>query len=246
MPPSLFARRGRSSGCECRGMIRSRASGSLAFPGDSTSFAACAFGVGSWPVVVQCRSAARRRLAYSAVGDASRVARPVAKRLPQGCFKELPSVDVITGVHSRKTEALLRRSAAKHSMRSAFVGSHHPDGLLHRRLAGLLHPAADPGVHRVSAHCQTCPSWLPRFPTDASPSRAFPSRAAVPRVAAWPCPLAVADVRGRRRLRGLLPLGSPLRDPTVADRFTPEALLGFPHLEHALACRPTEVGGLPR
>jgi hypothetical protein len=35
------------------------------------------------------------------------------------------------------------------------VVSHHLDGLLLLDLAGLLHPAADPGVHRVSARRET-------------------------------------------------------------------------------------------
>lgn len=41
------------------------------------------------------------------------------------------------------------------------------------RPAGLLHPAADPGVHRVSAH-RRLPTGLVRFPSDASPFRASP------------------------------------------------------------------------
>jgi hypothetical protein len=36
--------------------------------------------------------------------------------------------------------------------RSALVVSHHLDGLLRSELAGLLHPAIDPGVRRVSDH----------------------------------------------------------------------------------------------
>jgi hypothetical protein len=40
--------------------------------------------------------------------------------------------------------------------RSALVVSHHLDGFLLLDLAGLLHPAADHGVHRVSARRETC------------------------------------------------------------------------------------------
>jgi hypothetical protein len=39
--------------------------------------------------------------------------------------------------------------------RSALVVSHHLDGLLLLDPAGLLHPAADPGVHRVSTRRET-------------------------------------------------------------------------------------------
>ena len=67
----------------------------------------------------------------------------------------------------------LRRRAPQPSARSVLVVLHHLDGLLHRRLAGLLHPATDPGVHRVSA-LRRLPTGLSRFPSDATPSRAYP------------------------------------------------------------------------
>jgi len=41
--------------------------------------------------------------------------------------------------------------------RSALVVSHHLDGLLRNRLAGLLHPAADHGVRHVSHRSPTPP-----------------------------------------------------------------------------------------
>jgi hypothetical protein len=65
--------------------------------------------------------------------------------------------------------------------RSALVVSHHLDGFLHRWLVGLLHPTADPGVHRVSP-VRRAPlvARVDELPTDALPSRAFPTRAAVP------------------------------------------------------------------
>jgi hypothetical protein len=61
------------------------------------------------------------------------------------------------------------------------VVSHHLDGFLHRWLVGLLHPTADPGVHRVSP-VRRAPlvARVDELPTDALPSRAFPTRAAVP------------------------------------------------------------------
>jgi hypothetical protein len=247
MPPSLFARRGRTSDAKASGCCAHGLPGRAAFPGDLLHVCrVCSRGGGHGRWSCDVETFARRRLAYSAVEDASRVARLVAKRLPQGCFKDHPSVDVTTGVHSRKTEALLRRGAATRFAWSAFVGSHHLDGLLHRGLVGLLHPTADPGVHRVSALGPTCPSWLRGFPSGASPSRAFPSsssRSARRRVAMPPCRCVV---RGRRRLRGLHPLGSPLRERAVADLLPPEALLGFPHLKRSRARRPAEAVGSAR
>jgi hypothetical protein len=89
----------------------------------------------------------------------------------------------------------LRRQATQPRARSVPVVSHHPDGLLHRWLVGLLHPTTDPGVHRVSAGC--------RLPTGdaASPPMRYPpelihlqSRIPVTRDR---CPPAVADVRPR-------------------------------------------------
>ena len=46
--------------------------------------------------------------------------------------------------------ASLRRSGATRASCSVHVVSHHLDGFLHLRVAGLLHPAADHGVHDVS------------------------------------------------------------------------------------------------
>jgi hypothetical protein len=70
---------------------------------------------------------------------------------------------------SRVVPRSRRRRAPQPCARSVLVVSHHPDGLLHRRLVGLLHPTADPGVHRVSACC--------RLPTvdAASPPMRYPS-----------------------------------------------------------------------
>lgn len=63
--------------------------------------------------------------------------------------------------------ACLRVVAARRRPRSVLVVSHHPDGLLLRDRAGLLRPAADHGVHRVSACCEQvfprCVSALQSF-----------------------------------------------------------------------------------
>jgi len=50
--------------------------------------------------------------------------------------------------------------------RSVLVVSHHLDGFLRARLAGLLHPAADPGVRLVS-----CPAETAHSPRRYHPSK---------------------------------------------------------------------------
>jgi hypothetical protein len=56
--------------------------------------------------------------------------------------------------------------------RSVLAVSHRLDGLLHRKVAGLLHPAADPGIHRVS-----CPGRARIFPAmPYTPRRSPPVR----------------------------------------------------------------------
>jgi len=62
-----------------------------------------------------------------------------------------PFIDMAFGVHSRRAFRLcFGDEGATLATCSALVVSHHLDGLLLGRFAGLLHPAADPGVHRVS------------------------------------------------------------------------------------------------
>jgi hypothetical protein len=76
--------------------------------------------------------------------------------------------------------------------RSVYAVSHRPDGFLHPRIAGLLHPATDHGV------CQVSPPPR-RIPHSTAPSEAFPphrSRTMSP----WPPPscrfaIAGADFR---------------------------------------------------
>jgi hypothetical protein len=53
-------------------------------------------------------------------------------------------------VHSRKPRLPSVRPCQGPGSRSALVVSHHLDGLLHTEAAGLLHPADDSGVRRVS------------------------------------------------------------------------------------------------
>ncbi len=79
----------------------------------------------------------------------------------------------------------LRSDAATRPTPSVFVVSHHLDGFLHTRVAGLLHPAASPEVQRVWPACSLRPTregcFVPRpLPRDAGPFRAFPSLPAFP------------------------------------------------------------------
>ena len=62
-----------------------------------------------------------------------------------------PFIDMASGVHSRQAlQPRFGREGTTSSARSALVVLHHLGGFLLRNFAGLLHPAADPGVHRVS------------------------------------------------------------------------------------------------
>lgn len=91
-----------------------------------------------------------------------------------------------------------------------------------RWLVGLLHPTADHEVHRVAAS----PRWLRVrcFPSGASPSRAFPTRKAVPAspLAAALLPLSSASrvSRGRRDFRALLLASVRCRTPPLPVALT--------------------------
>jgi hypothetical protein len=69
--------------------------------------------------------------------------------------------------------------------RSAFVVSHHLDGLLHPGAVGLLHPTTGHEVRRVSdlqrQRTRKHPAPCTSFPRRGSPFEEFPSSAAVPR-----------------------------------------------------------------
>ena len=105
-----------------------------------------------------------------------------------------------------------------------------------RWFASLLHPATDHGVHRVSVPRR----WLRRhhFPSDATPSRAFPTHKAVPAsplaVSLLSLPSASRTSRGRRDFRALLLVSVRCPPPTVASWRGPVALLGFPLWSHMM------------
>lgn len=95
---------------------------------------------------------ARRHRAYSAFGDASHAARPASRAPSLGLSQG--SSPPSTSPSARGSRSLATASARcdQHRTRSVLAVSHRLDVLRHRQLAGLLQPAADPGVHRVSAH----------------------------------------------------------------------------------------------
>jgi len=71
-----------------------------------------------------------------------------------GFSKTIPPSTNVPGVHSsprsRKRVRLPRRRAATLYACSVLVVLHDCDGFLHLGAAGLLRPAADPGIHHVS------------------------------------------------------------------------------------------------
>lgn len=92
----------------------------------------------------------------------------------------------------------LRSDAATRPTPSVFVVSHHLDGLLHTWVAGLLHPAAGPEVHRVWPSRSSAPlesgAWSPgRFPAMQDPSERSPRWQPSPRHRGC-FPLVVASV----------------------------------------------------
>lgn len=144
--------------------------------------------------------------------------------------KDHPSIDIPAGVHSQHPWPLdpsrerggraprsLRHRAPQPFARSVLVVLHHRDGLLHQWLAGLLHPATDHGVHRVSA--RPCLPTSARFPTDAMPSRACPLTKPHPRHRR-PLPScrsrSASPLGGTWRLQGLAPCKHPQRGDSVA------------------------------
>jgi len=78
-------------------------------------------------------------------------------------------------VHSRKPRPPSARRCHPPESRSALVVSHHLDGFLHTWAAGLLHPADDSGVRRVSFRS------VPSLPEGGSvTSRSSPRRESYP------------------------------------------------------------------
>ena len=88
--------------------------------------------------------------------------------LPDSCVvrPHRPFIDMLSGVHSRHDVTIAPSAPGIPCQESCsdLVVSHHLVGLLRLRIAGLLHPAANRGVRRVSGSCLLLPGCtsLPR------------------------------------------------------------------------------------
>jgi hypothetical protein len=204
----------------------------LDFPGDTTRrVRACTDVIEG--VVPRVRATwtevriARRVPASSAVGDAFR-SRPaqiepsafhrVSQRPPlrrQPCWSPLPRACARFGPASPDAALVPPSPFLPASTASSSC-----------RFAGLLRPASDPGVHRVATLRRRMPATTQRFPTDACPSELLPSekRFSRHRESMPPCRSTATPLR----LRGLVPLGNPLRQWVRGRTPSPDALLGFP------------------
>jgi hypothetical protein len=163
-------------------------------------------------------------------GRPVRAARHRCRASSPGVVQRTPLHREGRGVHSRPDVAA-RPSGRGDQPRpcSALVVSHHLDGFLLLDRAGLLHPAADPGVHRVSARRET------RFPAMRScPSKPCSPPAATVRVRHEVALASSTEPWGpRHRPRSLEPVRSPralalLTFPspaatTVSRRASPES-----------------------
>jgi len=120
--------------------------------------------------------------------------------------------------------------------RSVLVVSHHLDGFLRARPAGLLHPAADPGVRRVSRCASTSIAGLlaetSRTRTAASPRRSsyppkIPSTAAAPH--RWGRGLlgVRSHIAARVHPQGVARRSNPMVAPPACAVGTPSSFLGF-------------------
>lgn len=107
--------------------------------------------------------------------------------------------------HAHDESCALRSGPAETSTRSAFTVSHRPDGFRHHLAAGMLQPANDPGVRRVSVLQRRVPATPDDLLADAatlqssSPHAAasFRSRAPSPFAVPWEWRDLEALIRGR-------------------------------------------------
>jgi hypothetical protein len=103
-----------------------------------------------------------------------------AERLPQGFSKTAPPSESSAGVHSRELAPASACTLPASTLvpPAPFLPASTVSST--NRLAGLLHPASDHGVHRVSAPRRRMPASSSALSHRCLPSRAFPFREAVP------------------------------------------------------------------
>jgi hypothetical protein len=165
MPPSVCVRLGVGDdriAVQCFILSNTSSPGSLAFHRAAHLWPSCVSMAS--PCVRSCRAshtevcAARPDQSSSALGDASRVCRPDSRQAPPtGFFKDRPSVVFRCGVLSHALSPARFGDAvptASLGPSSWFLTT--STGSSTSSSAGLLHPASDHGVHRVSAQ-PVCP-----------------------------------------------------------------------------------------
>jgi hypothetical protein len=166
---------------------------------------------------------------YSTFEVAFRAARPAGwmnpvgtGRLPQGCLKERPSIDTTSGGVAPASVRVVSHPTRRFGPTLPRVGRIPSPRFLTastacatRKLAGLLQPAADPGVHRVLLHPRlryrsrdrTSPPVL-HPPELSPPSAASPASPQARSSSSFPTHRSV-----RRDLEALLHRG--VRSPTL-------------------------------
>lgn len=175
----------------------------------------------------------------SAFGSASR-GRPAPKRAgPPSPLRQRPPLrrSTLQRVLPR-TRRIGPASARQCQCRtcSAFVVSHHPDGFRHCRATGLLHPAHDHGVHRVSGGPGACPRQDDPSPPMPHPPEPIPLQQPPGMTARAPSPFLAS--KETPRPRGLAPLKRPSPQPRRCRRCRARDSPGLPVLEHAATrCR---------
>jgi hypothetical protein len=176
-------------------------------------------------------------LVTSVVADASRVARSARPDAYPGVVKHRPSVVHVPG---RCLPPAFPPASARCCHTPCMF---RPRGLSPPRrasssetLAGLLHPAPDPGVHRVSARAVAPACGLPHTslglvpPLRCSPSSAFPACAAEPASPPAPTPSPLLRHACRPDLEALL--RTRVRGTTAAlPRRCARCAHGLPFLE---------------
>jgi len=149
-----------------------------------------------------------------------------AERLPQGSLKDRLSIGIPAGVHSREPEARIGSAPPSASLvpPPPFLTASTASST--SRFAGLLRPASDREVHRVSTHRRRMPAVASALPHRCLPSRAFPFREAVHASPRGLAPLSFPGNAGatsrpcsaRKSVAAAVRVRTPLFD----------ALLGFP------------------
>jgi hypothetical protein len=170
----------------------------------------------------------RRMPASSAVGDAFR-SRP-AQNEPSAFHR----VSQRPPLHRHPCWSPLPRACARfgtitsrHRARSVLAVPPGLDGFLLHQVRGLvasrIRSWGSSGFHATMPHA--CDDLSASSPMPALQSLPLPRSG--PHVTVVPCPPVVARL-APLRLRGLVPLGNPLRQGFVAESPSPVALLGFP------------------